>query len=186
VKIACITTIAAGPYLFTRVETEDGIVGLGEAGDWAHLEAVRSEINRLAAYFIGKDPRQVEHHWQYTQRSTFFRSSVLLSTIASIDIALWDIKAKALGVPVYEFFGGSTRNKVRSYAVAMGETPDEIAASCRHVKELGFDAVRVILPSFKNAELAAKDHIFNRRVATAIDKVLACREAVGSDFDLCV
>ncbi|QGZ67026.1 mandelate racemase/muconate lactonizing enzyme family protein [Paraburkholderia acidisoli] len=185
-KIVRITTLAAGPYLFTRVETDDGLVGLGEAGDWAHLDAVNAEIGRLAQYFVGKDPRQVEHHWQYTQRSTFFRSSVLLSAIASIDIALWDLKAKALGVPVYELFGGRTRDRVRSYAVATGDTPDEIAASCRHVKKLGFDAVRVILPSFKSDTLAARDHVFNRRVTLAVDKVLACRDAVGPDFDLCV
>jgi len=168
------------------VETDNGLVGLGEAGDWAHLDAVEAEIGQLSDYFIGKDPRRIEHHWQFTQRSTFFRSSVLLSAISSIDIALWDIKAKALGVPVYEFFGGRTRDKVRSYAVASGETPEELAASCRHIKECGFDAARIILPSFKDVEITARDHIFSRRVTLAIDKVLACRDAVGSDFDLCV
>lgn len=181
-----IRTRAAGPYLFTEVETADGLIGLGEAGDWAHLEAVRTQIDVLAEYFIGKDARRIEHHWQYIQRATYFRSSVLLSALASIDIALWDLKGKALGVPVYEFFGGHARNKVRSYAVAMGDTPDEIAQSALKVRDLGFDAARIILPSFRRATMEASEHVHARRVNDAIDKVLACRDALGPNFDLCV
>ncbi|WP_171379567.1 mandelate racemase/muconate lactonizing enzyme family protein [Brucella intermedia] len=184
--ISHIRTKAAGPYLFTEVETDDGHTGIGEAGDWAHLDAAKTQIENFAEYFIGKDPRTIEHHWQYIQRSTFFRSSVILSALASIDIALWDLKGKALGVPVYDLLGGRTRNKVRSYAVAMGETPDEIAESCLKVRELGFDAARIILPSFKDATLSAADQVYARRVAAAIEKVQACRDAVGPDFDLCV
>ncbi|WP_408581252.1 mandelate racemase/muconate lactonizing enzyme family protein [Burkholderia cepacia] len=185
-NIANIGTIASGNYLFTEVETDDGYVGYGEAGDWAHLDAVRTEIDALSHYFVGKDARAIEHHWQYIHRSTYFRSSVLLSALASIDIALWDIKGRALGVPVYELLGGRTRTKVRSYAVATGDTPDEIARSCLRVRELGFDAARVILPSFKHSDMQAREHVFAHRVASAIEKVLACRDAVGNDFDLCV
>jgi galactonate dehydratase len=184
--ISAIRTRAAGPYLFTEVEASNGYIGIGEAGDWAHLDAVKTQIDRFADYFIGKDPRQIEHHWQYLQQSTFFRSSVILSALASIDIALWDIKGKMLGVPVYDLLGGQTRNKVRSYAVAMGDTPDEIASSALKVRDLGFDAARIILPSFKHATMEAADHIHARRVGAAIEKVHACRDAVGPDFDLCV
>lgn len=184
--ISNIRTIASGNYLFTEVETKDGHVGVGEAGDWAHLRAVRTEIEALAEYFIGKDARTIEHHWQYIHRSTYFRSSVLLSALASIDIALWDIKGKSLGVPVHALMGGATRNKVRSYAVATGETPDEIARACLRARERGFDAARIILPSFKHAEMSAREHVHAHRVNTAIEKVLACRDAVGNDFDLCV
>lgn len=177
---------AAGPYLFTEVETDNGFVGIGEAGDWAHLDAVKTQIERFAGYFIGKDPRSIEHHWQYIQQSTFFRSSVILSALASIDIALWDLKGKMLGVPVYEMLGGRTRERVRSYAVATGETPDEIAKSALRVRDLGFDAARIILPSFAKARMDAAEHVHARRVNTAIEKVQACRDAVGPDFDLCV
>ncbi|MCA2013679.1 mandelate racemase/muconate lactonizing enzyme family protein [Cereibacter sphaeroides] len=184
--ITRIATREAGPYLFTEVETADGSIGIGEAGDWAHLDAVKTEIGKLAEYFIGKDARRIEHHWQCIQRATFFRSSVLLSALASIDIALWDLKARALGVSVAELLGGRTRDRVRTYAVAHGETPEELAAACLRVKALGFDAVRVILPSMRHPGMTAEEHIHARRVGSAIEKVLACRDAVGPDFDLCV
>ncbi len=184
--ISSIRTRAAGPYLFTEIETADGFIGIGEAGDWAHLDAVKSQIEKFSEYFVGKDARMIEHHWQYIQRSTFFRSSVILSALASIDIALWDLKGKLLGVPIYDLLGGQTRNKVRSYAVAQGETPDEIAKSCLSVRDLGFDAARIILPSFKSATMNANEHVYSRRVGVAIEKVKACRDAVGPDFDLCV
>ncbi|MFV0244427.1 MAG: mandelate racemase/muconate lactonizing enzyme family protein [Qingshengfaniella sp.] len=184
--ITNITTREAGPYLFAQVETADGTTGIGEAGDWAHLDAVRTEIGKLAGYFIGQDARRIEHHWQYIQRSTFFRSSVLLSALAAIDIALWDLRAKTLGVPICDLVGGATRDKVRTYAVAFGETPDELAAASKRVKAQGFDAVRVVLPSMKEPTMAARDHVHAVRIGTAIDKVLACRDAVGPDFDLCI
>ncbi len=185
-KIRRINSFFSGAYLFTKVETEDGTVGIGEAGDWAHLNAVRAQIDVLSEYFVGKDARMIEHPWQYIQRSTFFRSTALSSALSSIDIALWDIKGQSHGVPVHDLLGGPTRNKVRSYAIAMGDTPDEIAAACVRVRDLGFNAARIVLPSFVKNDFDSQDHIHARRVGLAVDKVLACRDAVGRDFDLCV
>lgn len=184
--ITRIITKESGPYLFVEVETDKGFVGVGEAGDWAHLDAVRAQVAVLAEYFVGRDARSIEHHWQFIQRSTFFRSTALSSALSAIDIALWDIKGQSLGVPTHELFGGPTRDKVRCYAIAMGDTPDEIAAACVRVRDLGFDAARIVLPSFRRNTLEARDHVYARRVASAVDKVLACRDAVGPDFDLCV
>src|SRR5437879_11279208 len=83
------------------------------------------EVKKTVPYLTGKDPRRVVHHWQAIYRHAFYRGGpVLTSALSGIDMALWDIKGKALGVPVYELLGGPTRGKVRVYTQA--RTPDDV------------------------------------------------------------
>ena len=101
-KITDVKLRFAKHYLFVQVYTDAGIVGLGEAGNWGYLQATAAAIEKFATYLIGKDPFRIEDYNQNFLRSVYFRGSVIMSAISAIDIALWDIKGKALGVPVYE------------------------------------------------------------------------------------
>src|SRR3954469_24603876 len=119
-KITKLETFLVKPrWLFLKVHTNAGIVGLGEPVVEGRARTVATAVKEIEPYLVGKDPRQVTHHWQAIYRHAFYRGGpVLTSALSGIDTALWDIKGKALGVPVYELLGGPTRSKVRVYAHA--------------------------------------------------------------------
>src|SRR5258707_8622724 len=104
-------------WLFLKVHTNAGIVGDGEPITEGRALTCREAVKEIEPYLIGKDPRRVAHHWQAIYRHAFYRGGpILTSALSGIDQALWDIKGKALGVPVYELLGGPTRDRVRVYA----------------------------------------------------------------------
>lgn len=183
-KITDVKLRFAKHYLFVQVYTDAGIVGLGEAGNWGYLQATASAIEKFADYLIGKDPFRIEDLGQNFLRSVYFRGSVIMSAISAIDIALWDIKGKALGVPVYELLGGKTRDKVRVYASVMHITDDldELSKQYVELKNMGFTAAKI----FCNGPTSSPDgkgEFFSSRIANEVAKVKAAREAVGDDFD---
>lgn len=184
-RITEVRTHHVDKYLFVTVHTDSDVVGLGEAGAWAYLDAVDAAIVKLRDYLIGQDPSRIEHHWQYAYRSVYFRGSIVMSALAAIDIALWDIKGKSLGVPVYELLGGMCRDKVRAYAPVFKSTAEEMAAECVALQEAGFTAARLVMPTFA-ARWGRGEESYVARVTEAIEKVQACRSAVGPRFDLCV
>lgn len=108
-KITDVKLRFAKHYLFVQVYTDAGIVGLARPETGAICRATAAAIEKFADYLIGKDPFRIEDFNQNFLRSVYFRGSVIMSAISAIDIALWDIKGKALGVPVYELLGGKTR-----------------------------------------------------------------------------
>src|SRR5260221_893092 len=115
-------------WLFMKIHRDAGVVGLGEPLLEGRALTVQTEIKEIEPYLIGKDPRQGVHHWQAIYRHAFYRGGpILTSALSGIDQALWDIKGKALGVPVYELLGGPTRNKIRCYAHVRGGTSLETA-----------------------------------------------------------
>src|SRR4051794_12050241 len=112
-------------WMFLKIHTNVGIVGLGEPITEGRALTCQTAVKEIEPYLIGKDPRQVTHHWQAIYRHAFYRGGpILTSALSGIDQALWDIKGKALGVPVYEMLGGPTRNKVRVYSHA--NSPEKI------------------------------------------------------------
>ena len=141
-KITDVKLIYAKHYLFVHIYTDEGIVGLGEAGNWGHLMATAEAIKKFSTYLIGKDPSRIDDIGQNLYRSLYFRGSVIMSAISAIDIALWDIKGKKLGVPVYELLGGKTRDKVRVYASPMHKETDPEAL--KRAADLLFQAGRVL------------------------------------------
>lgn len=184
-KITKIELLPASKYLFVKIHTDEGVTGVGESGAWGFLDATVGAIRKFEDYLIGKDPFQIEHHWNYMYRSMYFRGSVIMSAIAAIDIALWDIKGKALGVPVYELLGGKTRDKVRSYEAVFKFTAEDMAKRCVELKESGFTAARLMITGdISKSQATFEDSIFNHKISAYIEKVRACREAVGDDFDL--
>src|SRR5467141_3692923 len=137
-KITKLETVLVRPrWLFLKVHTDAGIVGLGEPVVEGRAETVAAAVKEIEPYLVGKDPRQVVHHWQAIYRHAFYRGGpILTSALSGIDMALWDIKGKALGFPVYELLGGPTRKKVRVYAQV--STP----ADLRREMAAGFTAFK--------------------------------------------
>jgi galactonate dehydratase len=117
VKIKKITPFLVDQCLLVRVYTDSGIVGTGEAGLWAHHKLVFEAINQLSEYYVGKDARTIEHHFQTVSRDTHFQGAVLSAAMSSIDIALWDILGKSLGQPVYQLLGCVTWPRTSSIRV---------------------------------------------------------------------
>ncbi len=127
-KITKLETFLVKPrWLFLKVHTNAGITGLGEPITEGRAKTCAEAVAEIAPYLIGKDPRAVSHHWQAIYRHAFYRGGpILTSALSGIDMALWDIKGKALGVPVYELLGGPTRNRVRVYAHANMSNPQRV------------------------------------------------------------
>ena len=169
-------------FMFVKVETDEGIYGIGEAGlTWKEL-AVAEAVNHLAPMIIGEDPMRIEHLWQVMLRGAFFPGGkVVCSAISAIDIALWDIKGKALNVPVYNLLGGPVRQKAVCYPHTGGATSEEIAESARrHVAE-GWKFVR-----FGLAHEGGKIMEPSRAVRRGIAHFEAIRNAVGDDIEICL
>ena len=183
-KITDLKLRFAKHYLFVQVYTDAGIVGLGEAGNWGYLQATAQAILKFKEYLIGKDPFRIEDLNQNFLRSVYFRGSVIMSAISAIDIALWDIKGKALGVPVYELLGGTTREKVRVYASVMTKSDDlnVLADGYKKLQDQGFTAAKIFVNGPINSA-DGHDEFFSGRVETELEKVRAMREAVGPYFD---
>ncbi|HJZ57231.1 MAG TPA: galactonate dehydratase [Gemmataceae bacterium] len=178
-KITKLETFLVQPrWLFLKVHTDAGIVGLGEPIVEGRAETVAAAVKEIEPYLVGKDPRQVTHHWQAIYRHAFYRGGpVLTSALSGIDIALWDIKGKALGVPIYELLGGPTRSKVRVYAHA--RTP----AAIRQGVAAGFTAFKTG-PQFRRR--------YPRYIETpsqvnyAVEQFAELRKAGGDDVDIAI
>lgn len=131
-------------WLFVRVETDDGSVGWGEASLEGHTEAVQGAFASLRERFIGVDPAKIEDIWQTAYRLGFYRGGpVLMSALSGLDQALWDLKGKALGVPVHQLLGGKVRDRVPVYAWIGGDRPADVVEAARVRKTQGFKAVKM-------------------------------------------
>jgi galactonate dehydratase len=131
-------------WLFVRIETAQGAVGWGEATLEGHTEAVAGAFEAVTDRLIGHDPDRIEDAWQMLHRLGFYRGGpVLLSAIAGVDQALWDIKARKLGVPVHQLFGGPVRERIPVYAWIGGDRPDQVVEAARVRREQGFKAVKM-------------------------------------------
>jgi galactonate dehydratase len=169
-------------FLFVVIDTDEGIYGLGEAGITGRELAVQGAIEHFKPLLIGQDPFRTEHIWQMLFRGGFFPAQrILTAAIAAIDIALWDIKGKALGVPVYQLLGGLARDKVVTYNHNVGETIEELVESCQRSVEAGWKVLRWGLSHQKGT-------VFEPRPAVrrAIKEFQAVREAVGDDIEICM
>lgn len=168
-------------FLFVVVDTDEGIHGVGEAGITGRELAVMGAVEHLKPLLIGQDAGRIEHIWQMLFRGGFFPAQrIVTSAMAAIDIALWDIKGKALNVPIYDLLGGLVRDKVVCYPHNQGHGTDLAALvdSCLATKEAGWKFVRWGLP--QDGEILEP----RQAVKTAIDQFFAVRDAVGEDIEL--
>ncbi len=143
--IAKIETFRVWPrWLFVRIETTDGLIGWGEASLEGHAEAVDGAMEHIRDRLIGADAARIEDAWQTMYRLGFYRGGpVLMSAIAGTDQALWDIKGKRLGVPVWELLGGKVRDRVDVYAWIGGDCPSDVVAAAAARKAQGLRAVKM-------------------------------------------
>src|ERR671933_1637139 len=131
-------------WLFLKVTTDEGLAGWGEPVVEGRAETVRTAVEELSGYLIGKDPFRIEDHFQVLYRGGFYRGGpVLTSALSGIEQALWDIKGRALDVPVYDLLGGAAREKIRVYNWIGGDRPADAAEAARAQTEAGFTAVKM-------------------------------------------
>ena len=178
IKITKLETILVKPrWLFLKIHTNAGITGLGEPLLEGRALTCAQAVKEVESYLVGKDPRAVAHHWQAIYRHAFYRGGpILTSALSGIDQALWDIKGKALGVPVYELLGGPTRQRVRVYAHA--GTAEAMAAA----RTQGFTA-------FKTGPARLRPpHIIESKafVDNVAEQFSALRAAAGPDIDIAI
>lgn len=163
------------PWNFVLVRTDEGLTGVGEATLEGRAESVSAAVRDLSRRLVGEDPARIQHLWQRLYRQGFWRNGVIqMTALSAVDQALWDLKGKALGVPVYELLGGACRDRVRLYGNGpRGETPEALAASARRIVEAGFGALKMGGPSPTLPVDGAA------ALAPAVANVAAIREAVG-------
>jgi galactonate dehydratase len=179
-KITCLTTFLVPPrWCFLKIETDDGIIGWGEPVLEGRAQTVAAAVEELSDYLIGKDPRNIEDLWTVMYRGGFYRGGgVHMSAIAGIDQALWDIKGKALGVPVCELLGGRVRERIRVYSWIGGDRPSDTAAAAKAAVDSGFTAVKMNATE----ELQFLDTF--DKVERCLQNVAAVREAVGPNVGI--
>jgi len=171
--------LVAPRWLFLRIDTDEGISGWGEPVVEGRAHTVATAVGELMELIDGQDPGRIEDHWQTLAKGGFYRGGpVLSSALAGIDQALWDIKGKALGVPVYELLGGPVRDRVRVYGGLYGENDAELVASARRQVAAGLTMVKL-----NPADLLA--HLDTpAALRQVVDRVAAVREEIGSGVDL--
>jgi L-alanine-DL-glutamate epimerase and related enzymes of enolase superfamily len=171
-------------YLVVRVHTDAGVVGVGEAGTWAYLEATATAVETFGRYLVGEDPLRRAHHLDYCYRNAHFRGGVLRGALSALDVALHDIAGKHHGLPVYDLLGGRVRDRVRVYVHAFGETVDDLAGECAAAVDDGFTAVGHLSPLLDEPRDEPYDETHAARQARAEARVERFRDAVGTDADL--
>ena len=168
-------------YLFVKVETDEGLYGVGEFGiTWKEQAGVRA-IEHMTHHLLGEDPFNTEWLWQKLFRGDFFPGGrINMAAQSAIDIALWDIKGKALDQPVHMLLGGRMRDKVVCYTGIGGATPADSASSAVTCVEEGWKYLRFSVND--------RDGVLEPRTAVrdAIDHFAAIREAVGPDIEICI
>ncbi len=187
-KITAIRTFLCHAYrtnwVFAKVLTDEGLHGVGEATLEYRETTVAEAIRELERTFVGRDPHQIEALWHEAYRSTYFRGGpVFQSALSAVEMALWDIKGKALGVPVYQLLGGKVRDSVPCYAngwFAPAKTPAEFAEKAQAAVAAGFAGLK--WDPFGSAYL----DIAKADLRLALDNIEAVKAAVGDQVDLLI
>lgn len=143
-KITKLESLRSAKNHYVLIYTDEGITGLGEATLHTREAAVDGALQALGELLPGKDPMRTEFIWQDIFRGTFWRGGpVLQSALSGIDMALWDIKGKALNVPVYTLLGGKCRDRLQVYLGVNGKTPEELAEAGLAAVEKGYKMLRI-------------------------------------------
>ena len=177
-KITKVETFLVKPrWLFLKIHTNAGITGLGEPITEGRALTCAEAVKEIEPYLLGKAPRPVAKHWQAIYRHAFYRGGpILTSALSGIDQALWDIKGKALGVPVYELLGGPTRDRVRVYAHASK------TEQMKQLQAQGFSAFKTGVAKRKPAH-----YIDNpAEIQYAAEAFAELRKAMGNDVDIAI
>ena len=168
-------------WLFLKVETDEGLTGWGEPVVEGHASTVSTAVSELSGLLLGADPLRIEDLWQSMYRGYFYRGGpILMSALAGVDQALWDIKGKFYGAPAYALLGGACRDRVRVYSWIGGDRPADVVAAAREKVEAGFDAVKMNATE----ELHYIDSL--DRIDAVVERVAALRDAFGKSLSIAV
>jgi galactonate dehydratase len=178
-KITKLTTYRVPPrWMLLKIETDEGVVGWGEPVIEGRARTVETAVQEMEPYLIGQDPSRINDLWQTMYRAGFYRGgAILMSAIAGIDQALWDIKGKVLGQPVYELLGGLVRDRMKMYSWVGGDRPADIIEQISKLKEGGFDTFKMN----GTEELGLLDT--SAAVDEAVKRVAEIREAFGNTIE---
>ncbi|MGX1264412.1 galactonate dehydratase [Rossellomorea marisflavi] len=161
-------------WLFLKIETDEGITGWGEPVIEGKAATVKAAVEELMQTLIGKDPARIEDHWNMMYRSGFYRGGpILMSAIAGIDQALWDIKGKFYNAPVHQLLGGACRDSIKVYSWIGGDRPSDVGKAAKEVVDRGFEAIKMN----GTEELQYIDS--HQKIDQVLERVAAIRESVG-------
>ena len=172
-----------GNFFFVIVETDEGISGIGEAARMQWIRSIQEAVTHLEGWIVGKDPLQIETLYQLMTRGCYPPlAKVVYAAISAIDMALWDIKGKALGLPVHALLGGPVRDRLACYRKASGRTWDELLDNCRRKVAEGWRFVRI------GATDDSPPGIWDpgSAVINTVKKVEQIRNAVGAEVEICI
>ena len=149
--------------VIVKVETAEGITGVSETTMKRKTLSIEQSILELKRYLVGKDPTEIENHWEKMYRDSFWVGGPMHSTaISAIDCALWDILAKSCELPVHKLLGGPTRTRVPVYChCPAGGTPEEFARNIKLCQKRGYFAAKTTLPLFYGAQNSESKAGFN-------------------------
>jgi galactonate dehydratase len=178
-KIIKLTTYRVPPrWMLLKIETDEGVVGWGEPVIEGRARTVETAVQEMEPYLIGQDPSRINDLWQTMYRAGFYRGgAILMSAIAGIDQALWDIKGKVLGKPVYELLGGLVRDRMKMYSWVGGDRPSDIIEQIRTLQKGGFNTFKMN----GTEELGMLDT--SAKVDEAVRRVAEIREAFGTTIE---
>jgi len=183
-------------WTLVKIETDDGLYGWGEATNWPGSPLVEAACRFVGEFILGMDARNIDFIWTkiYRDMSWLGQAGPLLSAISAIDIALWDLKGKALGVPVYELLGGTYRKQIELYAnywfIEGGHTPDDYARQAREVVASGFSALKMDPFAHVNyrygENLRENQGLTQEQKQLAVEVVKAVADAVGPTVPIAI
>jgi galactonate dehydratase len=179
VRITKLTTYRVAPrWVFLKMETDEGVVGWGEPAVEGRSRSVETAVAEIGKQLVGKDPMRINDHWQTMYRGAFYRGGpILMSAIAGIDQALWDIKGKICGVPVYQLLGGLVRDRIKTYCWVGGDRPADIIAQIPGRLDRGFDTFKLNVCE----ELGLIDS--SRVIDAVVAKVAGIRSQFGNTIE---
>jgi galactonate dehydratase len=181
-KIASLELFKVPPrWLFLKISADDGLAGWGEPIVEGRADTVAAAVTELGHYLLGRNPDQIEDLWQVLYRGGFYRGGpVLMSALAGIDQALWDLKGRRYGLSVHQMLGGKVRDRMQVYAWVGGDEPAEVAAGAKEKQSLGYRAIKM------NASAEFNYVDSPRKLDQVIKSIASVREAVGNDFGIAV
>lgn len=181
-KITEINTYLVRPrWCFVEIITDEGLVGWGEPVVEGKASTVKACVEEMKPYLIGADPKNIEDIWNMLYRAGFYRGGpIIMSAIAGIDQALWDIKGKFYNAPVYELMGGPCRERIKVYSWIGGDRPSDVARAAKEKQDEGFSAIKMNATE----ELQMIDSY--EKIDAVLERVASIREVVGKYFGIAI
>ena len=181
-KITSVNTYLVRPrWCFVEVVTDEGYVGWGEAVIEGKAATVEACVKEITEYIIGKDPAHIEDIWNLLYRAAFYRGGpIIMSAIAGIDQALWDIKGKVYNAPVHSLIGGACRDKIKVYSWIGGDRPDDVAKAAKEKQDEGFSAIKMNATE----ELQIVDTY--DKIDAVLERVASIRSACEKKFGIAI